>query len=575
MRKTLLSLLLLSIISTLPASAAVKVSKTLKKARAATCTVTTYDGSGAIIGTGHGFFVGEKKELLAPYDLFLKATTAVTTDATGATRQVLRVKGANELYNVIRLSVETDKKQKSFPADSLSLSAGQTLYLTPSSIVKKGIGTWLTVSHVESIGDGMNYYTLTGPSATENLTGRPLLTADGQLAAVMQPSSEGDTLFYALDARYGTSLEIKALTLNEASYRNLSFPKSLPEDVEQAQVYLFVANNQNEGSSYTDIVETFISQFPDHADGYIRRAALTVAKGDTALFNQAEADHAKALELAENKDDIHFQICRQILGAIEADSTFHYKDWTLRRAADEMEKAIALNPLAVYYQQLGDIRLALNDHEGALQAYLAICQVANASSDDFYHAATACEQIPDSYEHAVALMDSAVVKASPVGSLPSGEGLAFQSAPYVLERALLKARNEKYRPAVADFNLYEKLAGTSVSDRFYYLREQAEASARMYQQALDDIDLAISINPLAAYYLEKASLNVRVNRIDEALPILEALVASYPNDVDCNRMLGYCHAVKGNKQRARQLLEHAVTLGDPTAASLIERYCKP
>ena len=558
----------------LPVEAAVKISKPLKKAHEATCSVLTYDADGQLVGTGQGFFVGERGELLAPYSLFVGARTAVTTDAAGTSRQVLKVKGANELYDVIRLSVATDKKQKTLTADSVVLTVGQKLYLIPVSTAgKKDTGDWLTVTNREDISDGHSYYTLTGPSATASLAGRPLLTEEGQLAAVLQPSKEGDTLFYALDARFGAGLTIKALTLNESSYRNLSFPKSLPEDVEQAQVYLFVAGNQNDTPFYPDIVETFIEQFPDNADGYIRRAALLVNKGDTACLAQAEADQAKALELAENKDDIHYQISRQIIGAVQADSTFHYKDWSFERAAAETEQAIALNPLAVYWQQLGDIRFALKDVEGALDAYLAICQMPDATAENYFNAAVICEQLPDSYERAVALMDSAVVKASPAGAT-SDDGLDYQSAPFVLERALMKARHEKYRPAVADFNLYEKLAGTSVNDHFYYLREQAEANARMYQQALDDIDLAISINPLAAYLLEKASLNIRVNRIDEARPVLETLIVHYPNDVDCNRLLGYCYAVKGDKQRARPLLERAASLGDTTAANLLERYCK-
>ena len=572
--KRLLTLLLFIAPAFLPTTAAGKISKPLKKAHEATCSVMTYDADGTLIGTGQGFFVGERAELLAPYTLFLGARSAVTTDAAGVTRQVLKVKGANELYDVIRLSIETDKKLRALTADSLVLSEGQRLYLPPVSTAKKETGDWLTVRKVEELSAGHSYYTLNGPTAKSQLAGRPLLTEEGQLAAVLQPSAEGDTIFYALDARFGAGLEIKALTLNEHSYRNLVFPKSLPEDVEQAQVYLFVANNQDDVPYYTEVVESFISQFPDNADGYIRRAALLVSEGDTTRFAQAEADQAKALELAENKDDIHYQISRQIINAVQADTAFHYSDWTLSRAADETEKAIALNPLAVYWQQLGDIRYGLGDSQGALEAYLAICRMSDATPENFYNAAIACEQLPDSYEQAVALMDSAVVKASPAGATPD-TGLAYQSAPFVLERALMKARYEKYRPAVADFNLYEQLAGTSVNDRFYYLREQAEASARMYQQALDDIDLAISINPLAAYLLEKASLSIRVNRVDDALLVLESLIVQYPNDVDCNRLLGYCYAMKGNKQKARTLLERAVSLGDNTAGALIERYCKP
>jgi len=578
MKQRLLQLLVILFLAsyTLPSPAAGKIGKALKKAHDATCSVTTYDNDGNLIGTGQGFFVGERAELLAPYELFVGASTAITTDAKGTTRDVIQVKGANELYNVIRLSVATDKKQKSLTADSLTLDVGQELYLLPPSTAKKKTGEWLTITHVESVSDGMSYYTLKGPSAPASLAGRPLLTDEGQLAAVLQPSSEGDSIFYALDARYGTRLNIGALTLNEPSYRNLVFPKSLPEDVEQAQVYLFVASNQNETPYYTGIVESFISQFPDVSDGYIRRAALRIAEGDSLHFALAEEDQAKALELAENKDDVHYQICRQMISALQADTALNYRDWSLQRAADEVEKAIAINPLAVYWQQLGDIRYTLGDGEGALDAYLSICRMADATAENYYNAAIACEQLPDGYERAIALLDSAAVKASanPGASVDANHNLSYQSAPFILERAMMKARHEQYRPAVADFNLYEQLAGTSVDDRFYYLREQAEASARMFQQALDDIDLAISIKPLAAYFLEKASLNIRVNRIEVAVPVLEALIAQYPNDVDCNRLLGYCYAVQGDTKRARPLLERAVSLGDETAATLLERYCK-
>ena len=406
--KKFLTLLLLLATASLPASAAKKISKTLKKAHEATCSVMAYDADGTLIGTGQGFFVGERGELLAPYTLFLGARSAVATDAAGTTRQVLKVKGANELYNVIRLSVETDKKQRTLAVDSVVLAVGQRLYLPPVSTAKKEAGDWLTVCKVQGISDGHSYYTLVGPSTPAQLAGRPLLTEEGQLAAVLQPSTEGDTLFYTLDARFGAGLDIKALTLNEPSYRNLVFPKSLPEDVEQAQVYLFVASNQNETTYYAEIVESFISQFPDNADGYIRRAALLVAEGDTSRFVQAEADQAKALELAENKDDIHYQISRQIIGAVQADTAFHYSDWTLNRAAAETEKAIEINPLSVYWQQLGDIRYALDDGKGALDAYLAIFGILNADTMLNYHDFRA-------YEHAFMMMSQVSGRAGRKG----------------------------------------------------------------------------------------------------------------------------------------------------------------
>lgn len=563
----LLSLCIISL------SAKDKVSKPLKKAHATTCSVMTYDSDGNLITSGQGVFLGDKGELLASYEMFRHAATAVTIDADGVTRPVLKLKGANELYNVVRVNVATDKKLKSLPIDSVRVTKGERLYMTPVSTTKKGVGRWLTVDTAIVVSERYAYYTLSGEPAQSDLSGRPLLTEDGQLAAIVQPSAEGDSIFYALDARFGADLDIKALTLNEPSYRNLDFPKALPEDLEQAQVYLFVTSNQNDTAYYAKVVNAFIDQFPNSFDGYIRRAGVHIAKGDEAHFALAEADQEKALELAENKDEIYYQISRQMLTAMQADTTLKYKDWSLDRAAEILQQAIDIKPQTAYWQQMGDIRYVQGNADGAFQAYEAICHLPEANAENFYNAAIACEQLPDSLEHAIALMDSAVVRSSQGNNL-SASGLSYESAPFVLERAMMKARNNIYRGAVADFNLYEQLAGTSANDRFYYLREQAEANARMYQQALDDIDTAISINPIAAYLLEKASLSIRVNHIDEAMHILENLIAAFPDDLDCNRLLGYCYATKGNIAKARPLLEHASSLGDANAASLIERYCK-
>lgn len=550
-----------------------KVSKPLKEAHKATCSIVTYDDNGAMIGSGQGLFIGEEGELITSYELFRGATSAVTTDAAGVTRPAELVTGANELYNVIRVSVEPDKKYKSMPVDSVAVAEGERLYLLPVSTARKEVGEWMTVKSVEQVAGGYAYYTLSGKASTSDLAGRPLLNENGELAAMLQSSAEGDSLFYALDARYAADIEIKALSLNEPSYKHLKFAKSLPGDVEQAQVYLFVTGNQNDSESYAQVVDQFIKQFPDHFDGYLRRAAILIGKGTAENFEKAEADQAKALELAENKDDIHYQIGRQIANAIQADSTLSYKDWSYAKAADEIQQAIDIKPMAVYYQSLGDLRNLMKDIQGTFEAYLALCHTAEATPDNYVTAALASEQLPEGKEQAIALMDSAAIKATGKAAT-ANEGLTYESAPYVLERALMKARYTDYRASVADFNLYEQLAGTSVNDQFYYLKEQVEANAKMYQQALDDLDTAISINPLPVYLLEKASLNIRVNRIDEALPVLENLVLSYPNDVDCNRMLGFCHAVKGNKAKALPFLKKAVELGDENAANLIERYCK-
>ena len=53
----------------------------------------------------------------------------------------------------------------------------------------------------------------------------------------------------------------------------------------------------------------------------------------------------------------------------------------------------------------------------------------------------------------------------------------------------------RYREAVVDLTDYEQLMQAQLTDRFYYMRHQAEVGGKLYQQALNDIDRAINMNP--------------------------------------------------------------------------------
>ena len=76
-------------------------------------------------------------------------------------------------------------------------------------------------------------------------------------------------------------------------------------------------------------------------------------------------------------------------------------------------------------------------------------------------------------------MDSAVAKYNP----PYGK----EAAPYLYERARMKAEDKQFREAVVDYNLFHDAMMGQVSSDFYFIREQAEMQCRMYQQAINDI----------------------------------------------------------------------------------------
>lgn len=544
--------------------------KSLKQVKKAVYTLQTYDAEGNVLSTGNGFFANEAGDFITSYALLPNCAKAVVVDSKGKTHDVVKVLGANETYDIVRLQTVPIKKLASTPIDTTSTMEHTSLFLPAIGKEKKVYDTWIPVLSTEQAAGNYNYYTL-HHAGSPTLSHRPLLDATGNVVAIVQPSVETDTVLYALDIRYALDLAVKALSVNDRCYRALPLRKALPRDIDQALVSLFLVSDQDDAALRSEVIDEFISSFPESHEGYLSRAAHHIALKSDSAYALAEADHIMALERAADKaDEVHFQIAKQML-SVALDTLQQYKDWNFERVLAEIDKARAINPLPIYTQQQGDIYVTLKDYTAAYEKYMEVNRSDIGSPDTWLRTAYIIEQRAGEgdVELAIALLDSAVNKAT-INSQPS---TLNQASPYVLERALLKARHGLHRPAVADYNLYEELVGTINTDRFYYLREQSEAAGRMFQQALDDIDRAIALAPRQpVYLLEKASLNVRVARYAEALPILEVLINAFPNDVDCNRLLGFCHIQLGNNSIGCSYLEKAAAMGDTSAKSLLDRY---
>lgn len=560
--------LLLSLVSF---AASAQSPKTLKQVKKAVYTLQTYDAAGNVLSTGNGIFANDG-DFITSYALLPNCAKAVVVDHKGKTYEVVKVLGANETYDIVRLQTAPIKKLMSTPIDTTSTMEHTSLFLPAIGKEKKVYDKWIPILSTEQAAGSYHYYTLrhTGSPA---LSHRPLLDASGNVVAIVQPSVETDTVLYALDIRYALDLAVKALSVNDPCYRTIPIRKALPNDISQALVSLFLVADQNDAALRSEVIDEFIVSFPNSHEGYLSRAAHHIALKNDSAYALAEIDHTLALDRATEKvDEVYFQIAKQIL-SVALDSMQQYKDWNYQRVLAEIDKARDINPLPIYLQQQGDIYVMMKDYTSAYEKYMEVNHSDIGSPDTWLRTAYIIEQRAGEGDLglAIALLDSAVNKAQL--TMDNSQLATQKPAPYVLERALLKARNGLHRPAVVDFNLYEDLVGTINTDRFYYMREQSEAAGRMFQQALDDIDRAIALAPLQpVYLLEKASLNVRVARYAEALPILEVLSKVFPNDMDCNRLLGFCYIQLGDKQRGIPYLEKAATTGDKNAAVLLERY---
>ena len=191
-----------------------------------------------------------------------------------------------------------------------------------------------------------------------------------------------------------------------------------------------------------------------------------------------------------------------------------------------------------------------------------------ASAATFYSASKTKQLIEGSdINESLALMDSAIVKLK--------KPYFGEAAPYLYERAELRATAKKYRDAVMDYNAFYEAVSGDVTALFYYQREQAEMQCRMYQQALNDINKAVEMNPEDVdFWVEKGSVHLRVNQLDEAIAAFNKAISMNDKFAAAYRMLGYCQAMQKNNKEACANFAKAKELGDEVVDQLIEKYCK-
>lgn len=532
----------------------------VKKATKSVFTLKTFDEGGALLGSATGFFTTEQGDALSCYAPFKGATRAVVIDAAGKEYPVACMLGANETYDVAKFRVDIKKAQPLAVASQKS-EHGVAVWLLPYREMKnvpQGM-----VRKVETMAGEYGYYTvlLAMPQQTD---GAPLLNEAGEVVGLMQkPFEVNDTVSYAISARYADSLKITGLSINDPVLRATHIKMALPADEAQAQLTLYVGATTLDSLGYIQLVEDFITQFPQSQEGYIYRAELSANANDYA---RADADMAQALKVGSKPDEAHYSYSRMIYQKALYRQEPIYEPWTLDKAMAEAQAAYAANPLPLYQQQQAYIFFAQQRYADASAIYEQLFNTPMRSAELFYEASRCKEMARDTLGQ-LALLDSAVALYS--------RPYLKEVAPYILVRAQLYHQMGKYRAAVNDYNDYEQLMKTQVNDNFYYVRQQAEVGGRLFQQALNDLSKAIEMNPqYELYYAEKASLEVRVGLYDDAITTARQCIALAPEYSDGYLFLGLAQCMKGDKAEGAKNLQKAQDLGDEQAEALIEKYAK-
>ena len=553
-KRSIITLLLVSLLSlTLQAQPS-----WVKKATKSVFTLKTFAADGSLVASSNGFFTGTNGEAVSNFTPFKGASRAVVIDAQGKEMAVECILGANDMYDVVKFRVEGGKTQP-LPIAVNTAPTGSMAWILPYREVKALANG--AVRKAETIQGEYAYYTV-AMTTPENAVSCPLLNDAGEvLGLIQQPATDKDSLSYAVSARYADSLKIVGLSLNDPTLQLTQIKKALPDDLREANLYLYLAVSAVDSATYAGLVSDFIVKFPAAPDGYGYRAELEANGGD---FAQAEKDMEQVIKLSDKKDEAHFSYARLIYQKEIYQGNKPYANWSLDKAYTEARTALDANPLPGYRQLVADILFAQKKYAEAYEQYISLAETEMRGAEVFFSAAR-CKELLNDTTAMLALLDSALNTFS--------KPYLKEASPYLWARAEARRSAGKYREAVSDMNEYEELMKASVNDNFYYIRHQVEIEGRLYQQALNDIRRAIQLNPEETlYHAEKASLEVRVGLYDDAIQTARECISLAPDNSDGYLFLGVAQGQKGNKQEAIANLQKAKDLGDTQAEALMEKY---
>lgn len=535
--------------------------KWVKKASKAVFTLKTFTANDELIGSSNGFFITADGIAVSSYTPFRGASKAVIIDAMGKEYPVKSIIGANDTYDIAKFRVDASKCQTLRTAPAVGENT--QLWLLPYNAKNGYSCTAATVKSVQKVENDYDYYTLEG-NGSENTVGCPYLNAAGDVVGIKQQSSSDDNVTqYAVGATFATGLKMTGLSLNDAALKATSIKKELPDELDQAILTLYLASTIGDANSFVGLVDDFIEKFPQAPDGYSYKAQIMAAKDN---YPEADKYMKLAIENATDKAEAHYNYAKMMYQNLLYfhDSASHA--WTYEQALEQAEQAVALDPQLAYVTQKAQLLFACKRYDDSFTTFQDAIAKGAHNAECFYGAARCKEQLNDTTAY-IALLDSAVATFS--------QPYLKEAAPYIYARGQALAENGQYRLAVNDFNEYENLMISQINSEFYYIRSQVEVKGRLFQQALNDLDKAIDKDPsILLYRSEKASLQIRVKLIDEAIETASECIRLFPDSSDGYLFLGLAQCLKGDKALGVVNLLKAKDLGDAQADTLIEKYGK-
>ena len=532
-------------------------SKQVKKAAASIFSLTTFKTDGTLLASTNGVFISDNGEAISAFYPFVGADSAVVIDTNGNALPVDVIIGANELYDVCKFKVNgktTPIKIASTPSHD-----GEKVWMLGYSI-KNQDAKQVPIQKTELFMDKYTYYIFSSETP-ENMEGCPFVNAKGELIGILQHANHSEGT-HAVDAHFMKDMQINnGLSLADPVLRQTTIRTQLPAKEEDALVTLMMASEQNK-KNYLKYIQDFKRSFPHAVDGYAAQARQYANKKE---FAKAATEMETAIQNVHKKDAAHAEYAKIIFHQqlFQPDST--YLAWSLDKALAEAQKAYEINPLPAYQHQQAQIIYSKGNYQKAYDMFIALTKTNLRSGELFYEAAQAKAQLKANQAEILSLLDSAVA-ACPQPLTPI-------AAPFVLARGAAYDQAGDYKKAIMDYNRYDTLMLGRANHEFYYTRFNCNVKLRRYQQALNDIAHAAVLNRQEPTYLaEMASLQLKVNYIDDALKTTELCIGIAPNYPDIYLIKGLALIQKKQKKLGIEAFEKAKQLGDKRAQDYIDKY---
>lgn len=533
----------------------------VKKCGQSVFALTTFNSDGTVRASSHGVFTGNAGEAIAMWHVFVGASRAVIIDAKGKQYDVDVMLGVSENYNLCRFRV----KGYANAAVSMPLT---TTDATPTSAyvvgydIKKPVVAKVSPQRSEKFMTNYNYLIFRDEDISADELGCPVVSEGGQLLGIMQRPEAGGQAFSA-DARLTISFKITGFSINDQALRATGIRTALPADQNEAAIMLVLASGVVDSAKYESYVDDYIKYFPTATEGYNAKATRLVANKKLA---DADAMLQTEVKRADKKDVAYSNYAALVYQAsiYKSDSTF--TKWNLDRALELSREASKVNPLPTYLHQQAQIMYAQGKYKEALDMFTSLQETDLGKSGEVYYEAAQCKtMLKAPKEEVMALLDSAV-NVQP-GAI---------SAPFVLARGRVYDADGQSRKAFKDYLLYDSLMNYNVqSDEFYYIKYRCESKIRQFQLALNDIAHAIILNRREpVYYAEMASLQLRVNKPDDAIKTCDMALQLSDKYADIYIIKGIALCETGKKTEGIEALQKAKELGDGRADGLIEKYSK-